>query len=144
MCRIFPVPLLFACAVPIAFSQTQNHVYQHNLAYQDPTDPNLPNIYYYDVVHEQGLVVIHHALQGHSFDFEAAVLDGNGQYVEPGHIESIAADENAGAVTITLVGHNGHPAGAKDVDAITLIGQGLSGMLDDLAISGDLGTDQPI
>ncbi len=140
MCRVFPVPLVLACAVPIAFSQTQNHVYQHNLLYQDPSDPNLPNIYYYDVVHEQGLIVIHHALEGQSFEFEAAVLDGNGQYVEPGHIESIAADENAGPVTITLVGH-GHDYGAQDVDAITLMVGGVNGIVGDVIISGNMAAD---
>jgi hypothetical protein len=113
--------------------------------YQDPNDPNLPNTYYYSIVQEPlHTVYIHHGIAGQEFWFDAAVLDGNGQYAGPGNIHSIAADADAGAVAIKIAG-SGHEYGADTVDAITLRSAGDTyTTIGDLKTQGDIGATGPI
>jgi hypothetical protein len=67
----------------------------------------------------QGQLEIMLGVQGEVFEFEAIQLD-NGIYVGPGNINSISARSGAGPVTLSIVGHDGHPFGARNVGYINL------------------------
>jgi hypothetical protein len=119
-----------------------NVIYQHNPEYLlYPDDPTSPNPYYYTLP-AAGVITIHHVKANQSFDFEAVVWDGD-EYVAPGEINLITADTDAGAVTITVVPNINNqadiPHGASNVKHIYLGADGVTGVVGDFDIGGDLG-----
>ncbi len=130
------------CGVTIA--QVPEYViYQHNIFYNDPVDPNLPNPYYYEIDPVNKWVTIHHAVAGEVFEFEAVVWN-DGAYIRPGNMNLITADEDAGPVAIAVIGNinqqHGEPYGARHIQALTLDADGVTGVIQELKIDGTLGT----
>ncbi|MEW6250931.1 MAG: hypothetical protein AB1716_09810 [Planctomycetota bacterium] len=116
-----------------------NLILQHNSFYNDPNDPNDP--YFTVLQNPERQITIHHGVAGQTFEFEAVLLsDPNdpNSYVGPGDINLIGADPNAGPVTITVVGHNGHAYGAANVKEIRLNATGVNGRVDALTIAASL------
>jgi hypothetical protein len=64
--------------------------------------------------------------------------DPNDPYQGPGDINLIVADEDAGPVTITVEGHDGHRWGAANVKCVKLHVSGYTGNIAGLHIGGDL------
>lgn len=130
------------CCIGSATADLENRLYQNNPAYQDPNDPNLPNLYYYTPQELEKSFTIHRVKPGEAFKFEAAVWDGD-EYVAPGEINLITADTDAGAVTITVVPNINNqadiPHGASNVKHIYLGADGVTGVVGDFDIGGDLG-----
>ncbi len=86
-------------------------------------------------------------VQGETFEFEALLLEDPNDpntYVGPGDVNGITADPNAGPVTISVVGHNGHEFGARDIGAIDLDAAGVTGTIAALNISRDFGALGPL
>jgi hypothetical protein len=126
----------------VALGQLTNRLLQNNPEYQDPNNPKLPNLYYYTPDQELKKFTIHHAIEDEPFEFEAVLVDsedGNDPYRGPGDILSIIADPNSGPVVITIV----HPGpfvtyGARDVGNIDLVADGVTGIIGQVLITGNL------
>ena len=131
--------VIVACTVASA-QAPDNVIYQHNPDYNDPNTPGYP---FYTIWSEEQQITIHRVLPGEVFEFEA-VLEENNQYVGPGDINLVTADENAGRVDLTFVGHNGHPWGAADIKEIRLNQPGVTGVIRELHIANNLGDLGPI
>lgn len=134
---------LVAGLAPIALGDGSTVIYQHNSFYDDPNNTGYP---FYAVYYPSLQVTIMHAVDGQTFAFEATFEDSgdpNGPYLGPGDINYIVADPNAGPVTLTIIGHNGHEYGAANVGAIVLNADGVVGVIQGLTISGVLGAAGP-
>lgn len=81
-------------------AQTVNTIYQHNLAYQDPNDPNVPNGYYYAILLGSA-VQIYHGIEGQPFQFEAGKLGklGTVTYFHGGNRSPTAPRRSVGNVS---------------------------------------------
>jgi hypothetical protein len=127
------------CAA-MAYGQS-NWIYQRNDQLQEGVD--------YEINQVSERVVIHQNGSGETFWFDAVIEDASHQYLAPGHIDTITADENLGDVTITVVG-DGHQYGAEKVDEIVLSRYDLEGHattrghITTLRIFGDLGDADPV
>ena len=131
-------------------------LYQHNAAYQNPSDPNLPNTYYYEVHQDTWDFVIHRCIESQPFEFEAVLWNAGwtgdpndpNHYVSPGDIRLIMADTNAGPVVVTVIGDinlaHGQNYGAANIGQIVLVGNGVTGAIGALRISDNLGDLGPI
>ncbi len=83
------------------------------------------------------------AVSGEVFEFEAR-LEEDTVDIGPGDINYIYADEDAGNVALTIVGHDGHTYGARNVQQINLVASGVQSTILGLDISGDLGELDPV
>ncbi len=127
--------LVWVCALGVgiaALGDPVNVIYQHN--------SNLVQGTHYEIFGPpENRVRILAGVQGETFEFEAA-LEENGQYVDPGDIRVISTLDDAGPVEITIVGHNGHTYGARDVGTIALDATGVDGAIGDVTLSRHLAT----
>jgi hypothetical protein len=126
-----------ACA---SASAATNVIVQHNANLHEGTN-------YYIFQLEMRVTIIL-GVEGETFEFEAMTVedpnDPNGTYVSEGDINSITALENAGPVTITVVGQPGHDFGARDIGEIDLDNTGVTGTIAALTMSGDFGAAGPM
>jgi hypothetical protein len=134
MRTLFAITLSVA-TVAAASAEVVNVIYQHN--------SELTQGVHYQILPAEQTIRIMLGVPGQVFEFEA-VLEENGQYVEPGNIDLVTADENAGRVDLTFVGHNGHPYGAADIKEIRLNQPGVAGVIRELHIANNLGDLGPI
>jgi hypothetical protein len=133
------VLILFASLTLAVFAQANTTViYQHNDYY------NTPPGYYYEVNAPLREITVHHGVEGEVFEFEAVEWNGP-LYVAPGDINLITADENAGVVELTVIGNinaqHDQPYGATNIMEITLNDTGVTGIMEELAISDNLGAN---
>ena len=141
MTRYVTSVLLFVGVCSPALAEgPQNVIYQHNSFYNDPNAPGYP---FYEVYQPWRQVAIYHGVEGQVFEFEAVVED-NGQYVGPGDINRVLASTGAGPVVVTFVGHNGHPHGAANIKELGIDQPSVTGVIQALDISNDLGEYGPI
>ena len=117
-----------------AYGQPDNVIKQHN--------ENLLPFVHYQVNVAAKTATILQAVPGETFEFEARE-EVNGQDIGPGDIGIITL-ANAGTVTVTLVGHDGHLNGARDVLQIDLDEFGVTSTIANLKTSGQAGTTGPI
>ncbi len=123
---------LGACLGMCALADPVNVIYQHN--------PNLEAGVHYRIFDPpDNRVTILAGVAGQTFQLEAT-LEDNGVYQGPGDINRIEADPDAGPVEITIVGHNGHEYGARDVGTIDLDAPGVEGAIGSMKLSGNLAT----
>ena len=116
-----------------SYAQPVNVIKEHN--------PLLKLGEHYLVTNDRDVTVLA-TISGETFEFEAR-LEQNGQDVGPGDIQ-IRTDPNVGAVTMTLVGHDGHTYGARDVLQIDLDEFAVTSTISQMKISEDLGTLGPV
>ena len=105
-------------------------------------NPNLHLGTHYAVAANRTVTILQ-TIPGETFEFEAIEEDAAGKYVGPIDIE-ILTNPNVGTVTMTLVGHDGHTHGARDVLQIDLDEVGVTSTITNLKTSGDFGTTGPI
>jgi len=117
-------------------AQPVNEIRQHNPMYGEE-----PGQYWR--IEPVDRVRILQSIPGQTFEFEAVLVEA-GQPDRPGIMSSIVADAYAGAVTITVVGHDGHDYGAEDIGEINLSATGVTGTIEALTISGDFGAAGPM
>lgn len=121
--------------VSMAFAQTQNIIRQHNT--------NLSEGTHYNIDQRTASIEILAGIPGQVFEFEA-VIEDNGQYVGPGDIDRVLASTGAGPVVVTFVGHNGHPHGAANIKELRIDQPSVTGVIQALDISNNLGQYGPI
>jgi hypothetical protein len=140
MRRAVLVCALTACVVPCVLGDPNNVIVQRNGDLQYGT--------HYTIDQDLRRVNILLGVENTTFEFEAGFYNGDpndpNSYVEPGDIDYIGATEDAGPVTITIVGQPGHAYGARDVGQIDLSASGVTGTIDDITLSRDLGTYGPV
>jgi hypothetical protein len=149
MTRLISCIIMIICAAATLNAETRNVVFQWNDTYNIGGDPTNPNEEYLTIDQDTMRIVIVAGVQGKTFEFEARTQTReteNDPWVDadPGIINSIYAAENAGAVALTIVGHNGHAQGAEDVQEINLGASGVIGVIGEVVLSGDLAADGPV
>ena len=127
-------------STPVRDVCADNHIYQHN--------GNLYPEINYRINQDALQVTILQGVQNETFEFVAVLYDPNGQYQSPGDINLIVADPNAGSVAITVVGsindQHGQPYGAANVKQITLNAPGVTGVIQQLRVGGNLAELGPV
>jgi hypothetical protein len=131
--------MLLGC-VSVAVGDLENVIYQHNPYYNNPQNPGYP---FYRIQQGPRHIEVYGGIPGEVFQFEAVVED-NGQYVGPGDINRVLASTGAGPVVVTFVGHNGHPHGAANIKELRIDQPSVTGVIQALDISNDLGEYGPI
>lgn len=130
------------CMAVVAYGQdTRKYIYQHNSQLTPEVNYHIDQFPWYNVAIWLGV-------QDQTFEFEACEEHWDGQqwvYDAPAEINYIRALENAGPVTLTVVGHNGHPYGASRLGQIyisdlpgvtgTITAANISGTFNDLGAS---------
>ena len=131
---------LLACGIACAAaSGATNRIVQYN--------QNLHEDTHYSINQANKSVTILLGIEGEAFDLEAGVYDDPNDpntYVEPGDINFIIADPNAGPVWLKIFPLDGHEYAARHVGQIDLSAAGVTGTIGDLYISGNLAEFGPV
>jgi len=118
-----------------ALAEVENEIKQHN--------PDLIRGVHWDLFGDAEIRIFL-GLQGETFEFEAVLKDANNPYLGPGRIDYMTAVADAGPVTLTVVGHDGHPWGAYTIGSINLSAAGVDSEITALRTQSSIASLGPI